>query len=82
MKVLVKMLSSLMEYLPKGVNSNVVELSVENSASAHSVVDQLGVPRKDIKAIIINGEFSPEEARDIPLKDGDTITVWPSIQGG
>jgi len=46
------------------------------------VVDKLGVPRKDIQVIMINGEFCPEEARDIPLRDGDAVTVWPSIQGG
>ncbi|NKB62275.1 MAG: MoaD/ThiS family protein [Gammaproteobacteria bacterium] len=82
MKVTLKLFSSLMEYLPKEADSNTITLVVPESSSPYDLIDRLRVPRKEAQVIMKNGEFCPIEQRSYSLSEGDTISVWPSIQGG
>ena len=82
MEVTVKLFSSLLDYLPSDAQSNSVCLSVANSTSAHQIIDRLGIPRGEAQVVMRNGEFYPIEERDNALSEGDSIAIWPSIQGG
>ena len=82
MKITVKFFSSLMEYLPTGSDDNFVELNVGDGFAVNDVLEKFNVPKSEIQTVMKNGAFLPEEERGNPLQDGDTITLWPSIQGG
>ena len=84
MKVTLKLFSGLMEYLPPDADGNALEISAPPSATLtpHALIDRCRLPREQAKVVMRNGEFLPPEKRDLPLEDGDVISVWPSIQGG
>ncbi len=82
MNITVKLFSSLMEYLPGDVDGNTLELSFNDDQTPHQIVDRYKVPREEVQMMMLNGVFLPEEQRDETLKDGDTLSVWPTIQGG
>ena len=81
MQIKVKLFSNLMEYLPDNADGNTVTINLA-TASCHAITDHFKIPRMAIQVIMVNGEFVPEEQRSNPLKEGDTVSVWPSIQGG
>ena len=82
MKITVKFFSSLMEYLPDNIDGNSMELEVGEGISANEILMRYKIPQAEVQTMMKNGVFLPEEQRDEQLGDGDTITVWPSIQGG
>ncbi len=82
MNITLKLFSGLSEYLPPEAEGNVVEISTADSMTAHMLIDQYQLPRSDARVVMVNGEFLPEEKRDLALHDGDVIAIWPSIQGG
>ncbi|NKB76385.1 MAG: MoaD/ThiS family protein [Gammaproteobacteria bacterium] len=82
MNITLKLFSNLMEYLPKEADSNTVNMVVSVSTSPYDLIDRLGIPRGEAQVMMKNGEFCPIEQRSYPLNDGDTVSVWPSIQGG
>ena len=79
MKVTLKLFSGLMEYLPAGSSGNSLEVDGPGNLSPLGLVDRYGIPRQEAA---VNGEFVAPENRDKPLDDGDTVSIWPSIQGG
>ena len=81
MKVTIKLFSGLAEYLPGEHSNNTVEITAP-SATPHSLLAQLQVPRAEAQTLMVNGAFVPPNKRDEPLQDGDVMTVWPAIQGG
>ena len=82
MKVTLKMFSSLMEYLPDGLDDNTLELTVDDKQTPYQILDRYKVPRNEVQMMMLNGVFLPEENRDQPLADGDSLSIWPTIQGG
>ena len=82
MKVTLKMFSSLMEYLPDDLDDNTLELTVDDKQTPYQILDRYKVPRNEVQMMMLNGVFLPEENRDQPLADGDSLSIWPTIQGG
>ncbi len=82
MKITLKLFSSLSEYLPPEAEDNTVAASVADAMTAHELIDQYHLPRAEARVVMVNGEFLPAEACDLPLQDGDVMSVWPSLQGG
>ena len=82
MNITVKFFSSLMDYLPDEVDGNAVEVSSGAALSANAVLARFKVPAAEVRTVMKNGTFLPEDERDDPLADGDVLTVWPAIQGG
>ena len=82
MKITVKLFSSLMEFLPSTANGNSVEIKSQPGASCDSLLAQLQVPADAVRVVMVNGEYVAPEHRADSLSDGDTISVWPAIQGG
>lgn len=82
MKITIKLFSSLLEYLPKDAQGNQAELPLSPGTTANQAVAKLGIPRAEVRTVMKNGAFLPEDERDRPLHDGDILTVWPAIQGG
>ena len=82
MEIKVKLLSSLMEYLPPGSDGNTVTWSGVPPMSCNEVIERLRIPSERVRVVMLNGEFLPPDSRDAVLTDGDTVSVWPAIQGG
>ena len=82
MKVTIKFFSSLMEYLPANATDNSVEIVQASPVSPNQVLERYKIPEGEVQTMMINGVFLPPEKRDEPLSDGDTLTVWPALQGG
>ncbi len=82
MHLKLKLFSSLMEYLPANAEGNSVTLNLSGDISCHNLLDRYKIPRDIIQVIMVNGEFASTEARELPLSEGDIISVWPAIQGG
>lgn len=91
MKIVLKLAAALAEYLPSGVAVNAdaggaveveVEVDVEGSVTANGLIARYGLPREEAQVVMVNGEFVPPSGRDAALRDGDEVSVWPSIQGG
>jgi sulfur carrier protein ThiS len=82
MRVTVKLFSNLMEYLPPGTEGNSLVLQLPDSASGADILDRFKIPADAVKVVMINGEFQAAEKRSERLSDGDTLSIWPAIQGG
>lgn len=82
MKITVKLFSSLMEYLPSGTVGNSIELIENSPPTPTDIVKRLNIPSAEVRTMMLNGAFLPEEARHKPLGSGDVLSVWPAIQGG
>lgn len=82
MQITLKLFSSLMDYLPANAEGNSLNLNISGTATCHQLIDQYKIPRDIIQVVMINGEFAPVDRRESPLSDGDTVSIWPAIQGG
>ncbi len=82
MKITVKFFSSLMEYLPKDIEGNAVQLDESGSITPNQILQRFNVPEAEVRTVMRNGVFLPLDARDETLEEGDVLTVWPAIQGG
>lgn len=85
MSITMKLFSGLVEYLPPEAVGNALQVSISLESpipTPHILIDKYRLPRKEAQVVMVNGKFVPPEKRDIPLQDGDVMSVWPSIQGG
>ncbi|MDJ0738746.1 MAG: MoaD/ThiS family protein [Gammaproteobacteria bacterium] len=83
MQVQLELYASLMAYLPAQAERHKALLDVADGATAHALLDQVGVPRDKAHLVLRNGVFLGTEERDAtPLQPGDVIAVWPPVAGG
>ena len=71
-----------MPYLPPGTKGHELDLEVDASTSAFDLIDQFGISRCEAYLVLCNGVYLYDEQRALPLKDGDTIAIWPPVAGG
>ncbi len=82
MKITVKLFSSLMEYLPAEASGNAIELIENSPLTPNDIMERLKVPSTEVRTMMLNGIFLPEQERQKVLQHGDVLSVWPAIQGG
>lgn len=71
-----------MNYLPSEAVKNVVALDVEEGTTPYQLIDRYAVPRNQVHLVLINGVYVDESGRDCPLKENDTLAIWPPVAGG
>ena len=76
MEVTVKLLSTFAKYRKDADNDHV---SIKDGAVVRDLADQLGLPRKFVRIITVNGK---QADLDTPLSDGDMIYFLPPAIGG
>jgi sulfur carrier protein ThiS len=76
-QVKVKLLLTFKENVPGGKNPFYLES--DPGITASQALALLSIPPSEPKVILLNGRFSTEEQE---LKDGDTLTVFPPLEGG
>ncbi|HSH69086.1 MAG TPA: MoaD/ThiS family protein [Deferrisomatales bacterium] len=54
-------------------------LELPTPASARDVLAHLGIPEQAPKVVLVDGRAYPLDA---PLRDGQTVTVFPPLEGG
>ena len=71
-----------MDYLPADADGNSMELTAGDNTTPHQLMERYKIPLAEVQTMMRNGIFLPPEDRDKPLEHGDTLSIWPSIQGG
>jgi sulfur carrier protein ThiS len=84
MKITFKLFASLQDYLPvEAKRDNTLELELAEGATIQQVIERFGLPQKACHLVLVDGVFVPQAARAArPLKDGETLAIWPPIAGG
>ena len=76
MTILVKVYATLREYTG---GEGTFTLSYDGNVTVSKLLENLGVPREEVKMIMVNGRRSKPEKT---LSDGDRVAVFPPIAGG
>ncbi len=71
-----------MSYLPAGASKNAVNIEVAPGTTINQLIEEYRVPNSEIHLVLLNGLFVSESDRDQPVKDGDTLAIWPPVAGG
>lgn len=83
MQVHLELYASLMQYLPAQAQRHRVVVELPEGASAHVLLDRVGVPREKAHLVLRNGVFlHPQERDDLALAQDDVVAVWPPVAGG
>jgi molybdopterin converting factor small subunit len=78
MQVHVKLYSLFREHLPREARGEAI-LDLADGATVDDLVGQLGITRK-VKLITVNGERDIDRSQ--PLRDGDSVRIFPFVVGG
>lgn len=79
MNIEVHLFATLTKYLPPEAEGRRVSLAVSAGTTAAEVLDQLGIPPKLTKLIMIDGVH---QKPDMVLRAGNVLSVFPPIAGG
>ncbi len=83
MEIELKLFATLGRHLPARARRNAVLVEVPDGSTAHDILDAFGVDREEAFMVVRNGLFMPPNQRDgEPLREGDTLAVWPPVAGG
>ncbi len=84
MKVTFKLFASLQDYLPVEAKAkNALALDLPDGNTVQQVIERFGLPQKSCHLVLIDGNFVPPAERAArPLKDGETLAIWPPIARG
>lgn len=84
MKITFKLFASLQDYLPVEAKAkNALQVDLPDGTTVQQVIERFGLPQKSCHLVLIDGHFvPPAERASRPLKDGNTLAIWPPIAGG
>jgi sulfur carrier protein ThiS len=84
MKISFKLFAMLQDYLPpEARQTNALALELDEGTTIHQVIERFGLPQKSCHLVLVDGNFVPPGERATrPLRDGETLAIWPPIAGG
>ncbi len=82
MKVRFKLFASLAEYLPSSARENVAIVEIDEGTTPNQLIARYNLPQREVHLVLLNGYFQDPASRDIPMKDEDTLAIWPPVAGG
>lgn len=82
MQIQFKLFASLADYLPAGAIKNVISLEVPANTTPNNLITKYALPQKEVHLVLLNGAFLQEADRDLPMKESDTLAIWPPVAGG
>ena len=83
MRIQLELYASLMAYLPPHAERHKAMIDIDDGATAHMLLDHVGLPHEKAHLVLRNGVFLHQDERDdAVLNDGDVIAVWPPVAGG
>lgn len=77
--VQVKLFATLRKYRPEQGIGEAFQVDLPDGATAHDLVQELGLPDAEVKLVFVNGRA--REGYHI-LADGDEIGIFPPVGGG
>jgi molybdopterin converting factor small subunit len=75
----VKLFATLRKYLPPDAKNKTVTLALSDGQTVGDALDAAGVPREEAHLRILEGD---SRSLEHPLRDGDTLSVFPPVAGG
>lgn len=83
MKVELKLYATLMRYLPEEANGHSLMLDLPDGTTPAKLIADRNLPEQSCFLVLVDGTYlTPAERESRPLKDGDTLSIWPPIAGG
>jgi sulfur carrier protein ThiS len=84
MRVTFKLFAMLQDYLPhEARKDNALALDLPEGTTIGQVIERFSLPQKSCHLVLIDGNFvPPAERAGRPLRDGETLAIWPPIAGG
>lgn len=79
MRILVKLSTTLRDYVPGYDPESGLGLDIPEGESVAGVAHRLNMPLEEIKIIMINGR---QYGADHTLRDGDRLALFPAVGGG
>lgn len=79
MKVQVQLFASMKEFLPGNGDYSSCQVTLEEGARVEELLEKLAIPEDLPKIVLIDGLTARS---DKPLKEGDTVHIFPPITGG
>jgi molybdopterin synthase sulfur carrier subunit len=80
MQITVRLLATYRQYLPEGHDAQAgYPLQVPDGAAVGDVLPLLPVPQTEVCTYFVNGRHAE---RELVLKDGDVLSVFPAVGGG
>jgi molybdopterin converting factor small subunit len=79
MNIQIKLFADLAKFLPEGAAGKQAPLSVPEKITIRGVLEQLGIPCKKARLIMVNGIH--RRLNDV-LQEGDWLSIFPPIAGG
>ncbi|GAB6886844.1 MoaD/ThiS family protein [Desulfothermus okinawensis JCM 13304] len=74
MRIEVLCFATLKKYTPDNE-----EIEIEKGFKVYHVLEKLGIDKKEVKVIFINGKHA---SLDSELKEGDRLALFPAVGGG
>jgi len=75
----VRAYATLIKYLPGLDLKEGKKISVKEGLTIQGLLNQIGIPEKETKIIIVNGVHVD---LSYLLKDGDRVAIFPPVAGG
>ena len=79
MKIELRLYASLAAFMPEQTGGKSLTMEVSDGTTIRDLLQQLKVPKKQIKVIFLNGIHAGDG--DI-LKEGDRVGIFPAVAGG
>ncbi|KPK22846.1 MAG: hypothetical protein AMK69_19010 [Nitrospira bacterium SG8_3] len=79
MKIELRLYASLAAFMPEQTGGKSLTMEVSDGTTIRDLLQQLKVPKKEIKVIFLNGIHADDG--DI-LKEGDRVGIFPAVAGG
>ncbi len=79
MEIEVKLFATLRDFLPKGSSRFSCRMEIDGHTRVQDVLSKLKIPEEMPKIILVNGVHGK---KDLVLKDGDVLSVFPPVAGG
>lgn len=79
MQIRVELFLHFRDRAPPAPPGEPVLLELPTPASARDVLAHFGIPEQAAKVVLVDGRIQPLDA---PLREGQTITVFPPLEGG
>jgi len=79
MQIRVKLFATLGRHALSGAPGVAFEMELSEGATLDDVVEQLKLPREEVKVFFVNGRARPI---DWPLRESDEVGIFPLVAGG